>query len=77
MSVDVQVILNQALTLPADSRAAIAARLLESLDDKEQQENNAAWAKEAESRLEAYDQGLISAISGKKVIEGLPLGRNK
>ncbi len=77
MSLDVQVILNQALTLPADSRAAIAARLLESLDDKEQQENNAAWAKEAETRLDAYDQGLMSAIPGKKVIEGLPLGRNK
>ena len=77
MSVDVQVILNQALTLPADSRAAIAARLLESLDDEEQQENNEAWAKEAETRLDAYDQGLMSAIPGKKVIEGLPLGRNK
>ena len=77
MSVDVQVILNQALTLPADSRAAIAARLLESLDDKEQQENTTAWAKEAETRLDAYDQGLMSAIPGKKVIEGLPLGRNK
>jgi putative addiction module component (TIGR02574 family) len=77
MSVEAQEILKQALALPADSRATIAAKLLESLDDKEQQENNAAWAKEAESRLAAYDQGLMAAIPGKDVIEGLSQGRNK
>jgi hypothetical protein len=66
MSLDVQEILNQLLTLPADSRAAIAAKLLESLDDKEEQENKAAWAKEAESRLEAYDRRLMSSVPARK-----------
>jgi len=77
MSLDAQDILNKALALPADSRAAIASKLLESLDDKEQQEVNESWAKEAESRLDAYDQGMIVAIPGRKVMEGLHQGRNK
>jgi putative addiction module component (TIGR02574 family) len=77
MSLDVQEILNQLLTLPADSRAAIAAKLLESLDDKEEQKNKAAWAREAESRLEAYDRGLMSSVPGEKVLEGLRSGSKK
>jgi putative addiction module component (TIGR02574 family) len=60
-----------ALSLPAPDRAALAERLLDSLDDQEQKEVDAAWAEEAERRLQAYDRGELKAIPEEEVFRAL------
>ena len=50
-------LLEQALSLPEKDRAAIAARLLESLDDGDREGVDAAWAQEIDRRCEALDNG--------------------
>jgi putative addiction module component (TIGR02574 family) len=50
-------LLEQALNLPGKDRAAIAARLLESLDDGDREGVDAAWAQEIDRRCEALDNG--------------------
>ena len=51
MSAEVEAILHAALSLPAESRAALAEKLLESLVRADQREIVDEWAKEAESRI--------------------------
>jgi putative addiction module component (TIGR02574 family) len=50
-------LLEQALSLPEKDRAEIAARLLESLDDGDGEDIDAAWAQEIDRRCEALDVG--------------------
>ena len=50
-------VLEQALSLPEEDRAEIAARLLESLDDGDREGVDAAWAQEIDRRCEALDKG--------------------
>ncbi len=50
-------VLEQALSLPERDRAEIAARLLESLDDGDGEDLDAAWAQEIDRRCEALDKG--------------------
>ena len=54
-------VLNQALSLSPLERAEIVEELLASFDRPERKEIDAAWAKEAEDRLNAYDRGEIGA----------------
>jgi putative addiction module component (TIGR02574 family) len=55
-----------ALRLPADARARLAAELLRSLDDDEDivdsQDHDAAWNSEIEERLRAVDAGEVSTV---------------
>ena len=64
-------VVNDALSLPAKSRAKLAERLLESLDDPQQKEIDRLWAEEAEDRIEAYDKGELKAIPGEEVFRRL------
>jgi putative addiction module component (TIGR02574 family) len=59
-------LIEQALGLPANERAAFAERLLSSLDP-ELSEIDQLWAKEAEDRLDAYERGEIEAIPAEEV----------
>lgn len=59
-------LIEQALGLPANERAAFAERLLSSLD-LELSEIDQLWAKEAEDRLDAYERGDIEAIPAEEV----------
>ena len=61
-------ILEKALTLKPTQKAELIDKLLSSLDmpDKEIDE---LWAKEAENRLDAYEQGKIKALALEKVLE--------
>ncbi len=52
------------LQLPADERAEIAELLLRSFDGPEQAEIDAAWARESEERIAAFDRGEINAVDG-------------
>ena len=59
-------VLDQALGLSAAERANIAEKLLFSLDTPDSK-IDALWAKEADSRVEAYKKGEIGAISAEEV----------
>ena len=61
-------ILKDALNLRPAEKAELIDKLLSSLDNPDK-EIDALWAKEAEARIEAYDQGKIKALNLKEVLE--------
>lgn len=65
--IDTTTLLEQALSLPEHERAKIAARLLESLDEKAQSDVDAAWAAEIERRCAAVDAGTLATSDWKDV----------
>ncbi|HEV2852965.1 MAG TPA: addiction module protein [Thermoanaerobaculia bacterium] len=68
-------IFRAALSLPEESRAELADRLLQSLDESDQDEIDARWAREAEDRIAAFERGEIVAISGDEVFSSLKFRR--
>ena len=64
-------VVNDALSLPPRSRAKLAEKLLESLDDPRQQEIDRSWAEEVEDRIDAYEKGSLKAIPGDEVFRRL------
>ena len=66
MTNSANMILDQALELSAPERANVAEKLLFSLD-RPDSKIDALWAKEADSRIEAYKKGEIEAIPAEKV----------
>lgn len=54
-------VLKDALTLKPTEKAELIDKLLSSLD-KPDVELEAVWAKEAESRIDAYERGSIKAV---------------
>ncbi len=62
-------ILEEALSLPPKERAEIAERILSSLDLATQQENDRLWAKEVESRIDAYERGELKAVPADEVFK--------
>jgi putative addiction module component (TIGR02574 family) len=63
-------ILNQLLSLPLDTRARVAQRLLESLESADDT-NRRLWDAEIESRLDAYERGELQAVPGDEVLARL------
>jgi putative addiction module component (TIGR02574 family) len=55
-------LLEEALRLPPEARAAIAGRLMESLDEQVDEDAEAAWAKEIARRLEDVDSSKVTTI---------------
>lgn len=68
-------IFRTALSLPEETRAELADRLLQSLDEADQGEIDALWAREAEDRIAAFDRGEVSAIPGDEVFSSLKFRR--
>lgn len=64
-------ILNEAKTLSADDRARLAEELLRTIELPDQAEIDAAWAREAEDRLEKFRSGQTTAIPVEQAIEEL------
>ncbi len=64
-------VVSEALSLPPKSRAKLAEKLLESLDDPRQREIDRLWAEEVEDRIDAYERGELKAIPGKEVFRRL------
>ncbi len=60
-------ILKDASTLSPSEKAQLIDKLISTLD-KSDKEIDELWAKEAEDRIDAYDQGKIKAISLEKVL---------
>lgn len=61
-------ILKEALNLTPTEKAELIDELLSSLD-KPDKELDELWAREAEDRIEAYEQGKIRALTIKEVLE--------
>ena len=69
MTVQTRHIFEEALGLPANEKALLAEQLLESLDLSSSKSIDEMWAREAEDRIDAYEQGEMKAISAKEVFE--------
>lgn len=62
----------EALRLPRELRAALADRLLESLEGGEpDSERNAAWAAELSDRIAAWRRGELKPLSEQEFFERL------
>ena len=68
---DEMILEREAMRLPPMGRALLADALLQSLDDDTTREVEAAWTREAESRLAAYVRGEIEAVDGPLVLREL------
>jgi putative addiction module component (TIGR02574 family) len=64
-------VISAALSLPPAVRAELAEELLNSLEDGEQLAIDAAWADEAERRIDQLDQGGTTLLPGQDVIAKL------
>lgn len=75
MPPELERITEEALALPASSRAELAQKLLESLDDPAADEDVPAaeeieqgWAAEAERRCRDLDEGKVQRLPGEDVL---------
>jgi putative addiction module component (TIGR02574 family) len=60
-------ILKEALALPSEERAALAASLLDSLDTDVDEDADAAWAIEVNRRVTELDAGVVKTIAWAEV----------
>ena len=58
---------SEALKLNPSSRAKLAEKLLQSLEDLSEEENERLWAEEALRRHEEIDSGAVKGRPGKEV----------
>lgn len=71
MSSDLKDLLEQALQLPPEARAALASELLDSLDEEVDPNAEAAWADEIKRRIEDVDSGRVTTIPWSEVYDEL------
>ena len=62
MESDAKRLLEDALKLPPEARAAVARSLLESLDEEFDQDAEEAWGCEIQRRLEELDTGAVKGV---------------
>jgi len=62
MSQEVSELLQKALALPPEARAALAGSLLESLDDTVDPSAEEAWSQEIARRIEELDSGKVKPM---------------
>jgi hypothetical protein len=62
---DLAEVLRSALSLNLDDRAALAERLLASLDELNEEEVQRLWAEEAQRRLQEYRAGRAGAAEAQ------------
>lgn len=60
-------ILNDALELPAEDRAAIASSLIESLDEAVDEDAEALWSAEIARRIVEADEGRVQLVPWAEV----------
>ena len=64
-------LLEQALKLPPEARAALAGSLIESLDDQVDPEAEAAWKAEISRRIRELDTGRVRPVKWSSVRRAL------
>jgi putative addiction module component (TIGR02574 family) len=60
-------ILREVLNLPPMERAELAERILASFEFPARKDINAAWAREAEDRIDAFERGEIGSLPASQV----------
>ncbi|HZA54841.1 MAG TPA: addiction module protein [Candidatus Udaeobacter sp.] len=55
-------VLEEALRLPPEARAALAGHLLDSLDDSVDEDAEADWGKEIARRIDELDKGTAKTV---------------
>ena len=73
MKQDPKELLQEALKLPPEARAALAGSLLDSLDQEVDEDAEAAWHAEIEHRLKELDSGkakLVPWVEARRRISG-------
>lgn len=60
-------LLKQALTLPAEDRAALAGSLIDSLDSEVDESADEAWSNEISRRIEDLDSGRAKTVPWEEV----------
>ena len=66
---DVTEVLKNALSLKVEERAAVAEKLLASLDDLDEEEADRLWVAEALNRLGEFRAGRAGAVKAQDVAE--------
>jgi len=66
MNNDTSKLLEEALKLPVEARAALAGSLIESLDETIDEDTEAAWADEIARRIRELDSGKAKTIPWSK-----------
>jgi putative addiction module component (TIGR02574 family) len=64
-----QQILDEALGLPPVDRAELVEQILASFEFPARQDIDAAWAQEAEDRIDAYERGEIGSSPAREVFK--------
>ncbi|HUG81178.1 MAG TPA: addiction module protein [Bryobacterales bacterium] len=62
MTSDVDKLLEEALRLPPEARAALASSLMESLDESVDEDAEAEWAKEIQRRIREIESGQVKTV---------------
>ena len=68
MAMTVEQIAFEALGLPATSRAALAEKLIASLDETEDPDADALWRQEIERREREIDEGKVKCIPADEAL---------
>ena len=63
-------LLKEALVLPIQEKSELIEQLIKSLD-KHDLEIDELWKKEAESRIDAYDDGKIHSVTLKETLSNI------
>ncbi|MFV0337145.1 MAG: addiction module protein [Chthoniobacterales bacterium] len=71
MSMRIEDIVEEALTLPDEERVLLADRLVESLNPAEDDCIRELWVKEAQGRLQELRSGIVKGISGNEAMSEL------
>ena len=69
MSLTIEQIAEEALSLPSEARALLADRLVESLDPLEDGYMRQLWAQEARTRRDDVRKGLVDTIPGQEALD--------
>ncbi len=71
MQVGLEETISSARKLPRSEKAKLVRILIADLDEGEDEDVEALWAAEAESRLDAYLKGELEAIDGDEAMTKL------
>jgi putative addiction module component (TIGR02574 family) len=72
-----QHILREALDLSPTDRAELVERILASFEFPARKDIDSAWAKEAEDRIAAYEEGKVSSSPSNKVFKDIDRQANR
>lgn len=64
-------VIRDALSLPVDRRVGLVEILLKSLNVPTKSDIDAAWADEAERRVEQIEKGNVKTVSGEELFHKL------